>query len=99
MRIIFGPLPRPVCMVGIFLKNFYMHALAMNQFFKVCFKFSVAFYFKSMPIMDDNFLNLFLNLVYTVISSVIIFAKFYSPGRPVFNEVRLIKSIGQKGCY
>ena len=75
-------------MVGIFVKNFYMHVLTMNQFFKLCFKFVVAFYFKSMPTMDDNFLFLFFNLVYTVISSVIILSKFYSPGRPVLNEVK-----------
>ena len=82
-----GPLPRPVCMVGIFVKNFYIHSLMMNNLIRNCCRLSIVFYFKSMPVMNDNFLSLFFNLAFTQASVIIIFAKFYSPGKPVLNEL------------
>ena len=95
MRVFFGPLNFYVCTFGVFIKNV--------QAINICFitltititKFVFVFIYKSIPVMEDNFLSTFIYLTSNMVSILATLSRMYLPGRPIFNQVILEPYLGQ----
>ena len=88
LRFLIGPLPYFLCSLHVFAKNvifinFFLILLAMSFT-----KFAFVCIFKSIPIMDDNFLSVYIFVLIHIISILGSIARFRLPGKPVLDEVR-----------
>ncbi len=86
-RAIFGPLPRSVCVFGIFVKNIFFTNIAQSIMAVTVFKFLFVTVFQSIPVMDDDFLSTFLALNFNMISILASLVRLNAPGRPILNEL------------
>ena len=87
LRALLGPLSRPACLTGIFLKNVTSFNVSLIMVALTSTKLTFIFAFKRIPIMDDKFWANFLYMTTSLISVLASACRFYQPGRPVLNEV------------
>lgn len=88
-RTAFGPLPPIICRIGVFTKNW--------AFYNICFftlliqltKFTYICVFKSLPIINDNFVATYLNLMINMITLLILYAWMSLPGKEPLSVVSL----------
>ena len=90
LRALLGPLSRPACLTGIFLKNVTSFNVSLIMVVLTSTKLIFIFAFKRIPIMDDNFWANFLYMTTSLISVLASAFRLYQPGRPVLNEVILL---------
>ncbi len=87
LRLWTGPLPKYICMIGLVVKNVFPINIGLNIFVRISTRFIFVFVYKSVPALNDDFLGLFLTLLYNMISFLTTAARFHLPGRPVLNEL------------
>lgn len=92
LRVFVGPLPKPVCFFVVFMKNVLQLNMSMIAFCITLTKFLIICVYKSIPVMDDNFISLFLIILVNIISILITVSRKYLPGRPILNEVKFLKT-------
>ena len=86
-RALFGPLPRFVCLFDLFVKNVTLMSIGLHGTFITIMKYLCFCVYKSMPMMDDNFLSFFFFLISHMISMTTALIRICLPGRPVLNEL------------
>ncbi len=87
IRAVIGPLPKAVCKVGIFTKNIFFTNTAQNVMAMTIFKYIFVVVYRSIPIMDDNFLSTYLIISINMISIISSLVRMVAPGRPILNEL------------
>ena len=86
-----GPLPYAVCTVNVYVKNLAHINISLFSLAMTATKFACVCIYKSIPIMEDNFLS---TVIFTTSNTISIFAaaaKLYLPGRPILNVVNIIQ--------
>lgn len=87
-RLIFGPLNEHVCMLGIIMKNLFSINLFIVGLAVTLTKYAYICVYRS-PVFDDNFLSAFIHLLTYLLSILACAVKFFGPGAPVLNKVKL----------
>lgn len=87
IRILFGPLPLGICNLGIFGKNLFFASVSLLTVAATVTKFTFVCIFKSIPVMEDQFLSFYLFFSINIFSCLISFSRLYLPGRPLLNQV------------
>ena len=87
LRVFYGPLPESVCFFVVFMKNVLHLNICFIALLITLTKFLIICVYKSIPIMNDNFLTVFLYTSVYLISILTTCARKYLPGRPILNEV------------
>ena len=88
IRVVFGPLPLWLCTIGATTKHFVVLNVAQITLILTCFKFSFIFFFKTIPIMEDNFLSLFIYISVNITSGVMLLIRYHLLQRPFIAQVR-----------
>ena len=86
LRVLVGPLPRILCQLIVFVKNLVCYNVCQSCIMMTLTKLAFLCHFKSIPIMEDNFLSTFLYLIFNLLSILTVLARFYLPGTPL-NEL------------
>lgn len=87
LRAMIGPLPRTICQINIAMKNIVQVNVSLLALSMTMTKFAFLCIYKSIPMMDDNFLSTFGYILINLISILATVLKFYMPGRPPLNEL------------
>lgn len=87
LRVIFGPMPRTICTLTIFIKNFVYINMAQFSLAQTVIKFLCVCIYKSIPTMEDDFLFVFLCTLFNIISFLAVGIRMYLPGKPILQEV------------
>ena len=87
LRSVVGPLPYVVCSVNVYMKNLAHINVSLFTLAITAAKFSFVCIYKSIPLMEDNFLSTVIYATSNTISILGAAAKFYLPGRPILNVV------------
>ena len=82
-----GPLPYVVCTVNVCIKNIAHINVSLFTLAITATKFAFVCIYKSIPIMEDNFLSTVIYATSNTISILGAAAKLYLPGRPILNVV------------
>ena len=90
MRVFFGPLPQPVCVFQVFVKHVLQKNISLIALSITLAKFYIICMYKAFPVMDDNFLCVFLYTCANLISILSTLVKYYLGGRPNVNEVNML---------
>ena len=81
IRAVYGPLPQKLCWVGVLSKNWSHYAVLLFTLAIILTKFMFICIFKSMPVMDDDFLLLFISTTINAIVVVIMYLWIVLPGK------------------
>ena len=81
LRALYGPLPRNICILGIFFKNLIFMNIAQNILAVTVIKFLYGCVYNYMPAMDDNFLFFFHFLASNMISTIAALMRLGLPGQ------------------
>lgn len=87
LRIVSGPLPKYVCSTSLFVKNVVFNNIAMFSLAMTFTRFLCVCVYKSLPVMEDNFLSRFLNLLINLLSVLAVAGRYYLPGKPILQEL------------
>lgn len=87
LRVFVGPLPRLLCKTSVLVKNIVTLNVSQISLLMTVSKFFFLCYYKSIPLMDDNFLSTFCYMIINLISILATTARFYLPGKPTLNEL------------
>ena len=87
LRSVVGPLPYVVCSVNVYMKNLAHINVSLFTLSITATKFSFVCIYKSIPLMEDNFLSTVIYATSNTISILGAAAKLYLPGRPILNVV------------
>ena len=90
LRSVVGPLPYAICTVNVYIKNLAHINISLFSLAMTATKFSFVCVYKSIPIMEDNFLSTVIFATSNIISILAAAAKLYLPGRPIMNVVNII---------
>ena len=85
IRALYGPLNKFICLFNVFIKNVGPINACMITLTMTLTKFVFVFIYKSIPVMEDDFLSTFIYI--NMISILASLSRMYLPGRPIFNEV------------
>ena len=91
LRSVVGPLPYAVCTVNVYVKNLAHINISLFSLAMTATKFAYVCIYKSIPIMEDNFLSTVIFTTSNTISILAAAAKLYLPGRPILNVVNIIQ--------
>ena len=95
-RALFGPLPLVLCRTGTFIRVFCGSNILILSLTITGTKFLLVCIFRSIPLMDDNFLSFTINIIVNVVMLLATMSKFYIEDRPnvaeVIKEKKYIKS-------
>lgn len=86
-RAILGPMPSFICELSVFYKNFFLVSIVQNIFCMTLYKFMCICIYRSLPVLEDNFLALFLLLNTSLVSFLAAGSRMSLPGRPILNKV------------
>ena len=87
IRGVFGPLPLPICTFAHTLKQILVLIAIQITLIMTFFKFSFIFVFKTIPIMEDKFLSLFIFISVNLSSCFIMISRLYIIQRPLLPQV------------
>ena len=87
LRSLMGPFPRPICKLSVFIKNVSSINVALMSIALSFTKVLFVFYYKTIPVMEDNFWARFIYMTCSMVSMLASFSRLYLPGRPILNEV------------
>ena len=87
IRAIYGPLNNSICLFNVFIKNVGPINACMITLTMTLTKFVFVFIYKSIPVMEDDFLSTFIYMNINMISILATLSRMYLPGRPIFNQV------------
>ena len=76
LRSVVGPLPYAVCIVNIYVKNLAHINISLFSLAMTATKFAFVCIYKSIPIMEDNFLTTVIFATSNVISILAVAAKY-----------------------
>ena len=93
LRAMFGPLPLGLCQFGTFVKGYVAVNLSMLTLSVTIIKFLLAYVYKSMPTMEDNFLSLVIVVTINIISFLATFGRMYANRKLHIHDVSSIKCI------
>ena len=88
LRSLIGPFPRLICKISVFVKNVSSINVALMSVALSFTKVLFVFYYKTIPVMEDNFWARFIYMTCSMVSMLASFSRLYLPGRPILNEVR-----------
>ena len=88
VRALFGPLPLVLCRTGTFIRVFCGSNILVLSLIITGTKFLLVCVFRSIPLMDDNFLSFTINIIVNVIMFLATMSKFYIEDRPNVAEVK-----------
>ena len=86
-RALFGPLPLVLCRAGTFIRVFCGSNILILSLTITGTKFLLVFIFRSIPLMDDNFLSFTINIIVNIVIFLATMSKFYIEDRPNVGEV------------
>ena len=87
VRALFGPLPSILCRTGTFIRVFCGSNILVLSLIITGTKFLLVFIFRSIPLMDDNFLSFTINIIVNIVIFLATMSKFYIEDRPNVAEV------------
>lgn len=87
LRALIGPMPVILCKASLVVKNIVTYNVSQISLAITVTKFAFLCIYKSIPVMEDNFLSTVAIVVINTISILATAGRFYLPGRPVLNEV------------
>ena len=89
-RTVFGPMPNWLCQTGTFFTVFCPMNLALTSLAITTTKATFVYVFKSIPVMDDNFLRFSFQLIQNVLVILATAAKFYLEEKTTITSVSLL---------
>ena len=87
MMALFGPLPTILCRTGSFIRVFCGSNILVLSLIITGTKFLLVCVFRSIPLMDDNFLSFTINIIVNVVIFLATMSKFYIEEIPNVAEV------------
>ena len=87
VRALFGPLQSILCRTGTFIRVFCGCNILVLSLIITGTKFLLVFIFRSIPLMDDNFLSFTINIIVNIVIFLATMSKFYIEDRPNVAEV------------
>ena len=87
VRALFGPLPSILCRTGTFIRVFCGSNILVLTLIITGTKFLLVCIFRSIPLMDDNFLSFTINIIVNIVIFLATMSKFYIEDRPNVAEV------------
>ena len=87
LRLLWGPLPETLCKMVTAFGVFNGINISILSFATTATKFAFIVWFRTIPVMDDNFLAFFINLNLTLLSILATFSKMMLQPSPTTVEV------------
>ena len=87
LRAVFGPPPYFICSISVFIKHCFFLNVAQNILAITVVKSILILFFKSFPIMNDQFLSFYIFVLVHLISIYINILRFMAFQKPLRHQV------------